>query len=290
MNALLAATANGLHRIGSEDVEHSGSVVNALAGTNGEIWVIVEGKEVWRGKERVYTSRDLRLNCVLPAPDGALIGTSEAHLGRISNGDWEVVAGFEDAEGRDDWYTPWRGPPDVRSIAATGDALFVNVHVGGILRSDDAGATWRQTIDIHTDVHEAIAHEGRVLAATAAGLALSGDAGDAWELDDDGLHASYCRAVAVCGDHILISACVGPHGGRAAIYRRGIVSDESFSKCENGLPEWFGDNIDTGCLAASGEQAAFGTSDGEIFFSENSGESWELVAAQLAPVRRLLFT
>ena len=37
----------------------------------------------------------------------------------------------------------------MRTIAAGAEGeLYVNVHVGGILRSDDDGASWRPTIDI----------------------------------------------------------------------------------------------------------------------------------------------
>ena len=58
-------------------------------------------------------------------------------------------------------FTPWGGHPAVRTIAAGAEGeLYVNVHVGGILRSDDDGASWRPTIDIRSDVHEVLAVPG----------------------------------------------------------------------------------------------------------------------------------
>jgi hypothetical protein len=63
--------------------------------------------------------------------------------------------------------------------------LLAYVHVGGIPRSTDGGATWQPTIDIDNDVHEVRAHPRRpdiVMAATAIGLCTSRDRGLTWEV------------------------------------------------------------------------------------------------------------
>src|SRR5207245_2574370 len=112
---------------------------------------------------------------------GGLVGTAAAHRCRVIGRGLEAVAGFDAAPGRDDWFTPWGGPPDTRTISEDADAVYVNVHVGGILRSDDAGATWSPTIRIHADVHKVLARPGRLYAACGArGLAVSSDGGDTW--------------------------------------------------------------------------------------------------------------
>ena len=121
------------------------------------------------------------------------------------------------------------------------------MHVGGILRSDDGGATWTPTIDIDSDVHHVTTAEGMVLAACAGGLASSSDRGVTWTVRTDGLEAPYSRAVAVCGDVVLVSASKGPRGGRAGVYRGDLVGG-AFERCTSGLPDLFDDNIDTYCL------------------------------------------
>jgi len=74
--------------------------------------------------------------CFARTQRGLFVGTARAHLVR----DGDVVESFDAVPGRDDWYTPWGGPPDTRSIAEAADGtLHVNVHVGGIPRSRDGG-------------------------------------------------------------------------------------------------------------------------------------------------------
>ncbi len=180
----------------------------------------------------------------------------------------------------------------MRSISAGPDgALYANVHVGGIARSADGGSTWTSTIDIDTDVHQVLAHPSRagvVLAALGeAGLGLSLDSGETWEQQTDGLHAGYCRAVAVAGETVLLSASESHVGRRSALYRRAL-DGRTFERCAGGLPEWFGENLDTRWLAADGSFAALGTPDGEVYLSEDAGSSWRRVATGLPEIRCVL--
>jgi len=223
--------------------------------------------------------------CFARTQRGLFVGTARAHLVR----DGGVVESFDGVPGRDDWYTPWGGPPDTRSIAEAADGtLHVNVHVGGIPRSRDGGETWQPTIDVDADVHQVLAHPTNpklILAAGAIGLCVSRDGGDSYDVLTDGLHSTYARAVAIAGDVVLVTASAGPRGGRAAVYRTTIAMDQPFERCTDGLPDWFDDNIDTGCLSALDDTAVFGTVDGDIYVSEDAGSKWEQAASGLPPVR-----
>ena len=163
------------------------------------------------------------------------------------------------------------------------------MHVGGILHTGDHGRTWNPTIDIHADVHQVATAQGLVLAACAGGLATSVDRGTTWTMRSEGLEANYSRGVVVCGDSVLISASNGPRGGRAGVYR-GDIRGGPFERCTAGLPGWFDDNIDTYCLDAlnDGSFAAFGTSDGRLFGSEDAGSTWGELSSDLATVQHVL--
>lgn len=292
MARILVGTEDGLFEVGEGRTQFPGRQVTALEA--GGRWVILDGTEVWRSSaagswEQAATLSGFEGTCLVAADGAVLVGTIGAHLLRLEGGRLEPVRSFDEAEGRDKWYTPWGDPADTRSLARDdAGALFANVHVGGILRSAGGGASWEPTvIDIDSDVHQVIAWPGRarwVLAATAVGLARSEDGGASWRFDTEGLHATYLRAVAVAGETVLVSASTGPSGRRSAVYR--CVAGESgpFERCREGLPEWFSDNIDSYCLDAAGSAVAFGTSDGRVFLSTDEGRSWEEAAAGLPPV------
>ena len=291
---ILAGTAAGLVDVErGAVVDLAGRDVWAAAGG----WAVLDRREVARpggGGPAGPAPGDAALNCVAAAPDdpegAALVGTAEAHLYRAGAA-WERVEGFEEADGRDEWYTPWGGPPDVRSVSSGPDGtMLVNVHVGGILRSTDGGASWAPTIDIHTDVHQVLALDGgRAVAACAEGLATSDDDGATWVVHDDGLHATYARSVAVAGDTVLLAVSRGPNGGDAAIYRRPLGGDGALERCRTGLPDDLGGNVDTFRLAGSPDgRAALATADGRVFASGDEGASWALVGEDLPAVRCLL--
>jgi len=301
MTELLVGTSSGLFSSGGNGLgpvaRFGDRGVTALAAAGGDVWAIADRRTLARREAGeswadVAESAELDLECVLPTGANVFAGTEEAHLFRLEGSDLVWVESFEAVDGRDDWYTPWGGPPAVRSMAADlAGRLHANVHVGGIPRSND-GERWEPTIDVDADVHEVIAHPSEpdvVLAAGAVGLCVSTDGGATWRTEGDGLHSSYARAVAVAGDTILVSACTGPHGGRGALYRTTLDAGAGFEKCTDGLPEWFDGNIDSGWVAANGSDVAFGTPDGEVYRSADAGVRWERVADGLPTIRALCF-
>lgn len=291
---ILAGTASGLVDVESGDVvDLGGHEVSAVDGG----WALLDRRMVTRrpqGAPRAAPEGGLALTCVAAAPDDptgtALVGTAEAHLFRAGT-DLEPLESFERAEGRDRWYTPWGGPPDVRSISTgPGGTILVNVHVGGILRSVDAGRSWAVTIDIDTDVHQVLAlDDGRAVAACAEGLATSDDDGATWTVVDDGLHATYARSVAVAGDTVLLGVSTGPDGARPAVYRRPLGGAGALERCRAGLPDQLQGNVDTFRLVGGpGGTAAFCTPTGDLYVSADEGASWELAASDLPAVRCLV--
>ena len=305
---ILVGTADGLHETASgRGVRLSGHEIDSLCKGLDGWWAIIDGREVWHSGGDGDWSPAINLNgmkahCLLPTPYsplptphsplptplGLLVGASEARLLSLKAGKLERMDQFEETEGRETWHTPWGAPLDVRSISADPQGpVYVNVHVGGVPRSTDGGVSWQPTIEVDADVHQVLFDpgSGQVMAASARGLAVSGDSGDTWRFDRQGLHGPYLRAVAVAEDTVLVTASTGPFTNLAAVYRGQVAGGQGFQKCEGGLPEWFPANIDTFCLAASGRNAALGTSDGRVFASADAGQTWDLAAAGLPAVR-----
>lgn len=266
------------------------------AGVTGKVPVRVFGDALIEGDRRLlwhgeagwtFVGETPGLRCATDAPGGLIVGTAGAHLRQLGGDGLELVEGFEGATGRDGWYTPWGGPPEVRSVACTVDnVLLANVHVGGILRSEDSGRTWTPTVDIEVDVHQVRSIWGRadlVIAAASIGLLVSTDAGRTWRIHAEGLHATYCRAVAAPDESILISASEGPRGTQSAIYRTSIHADEPFER----VTDWMSANVDSHALDGSGVHAAFGTASGEVHESTDGGTTWSRTHSGLAPVTSL---
>jgi hypothetical protein len=282
-------TEHGLARLGA-----GGDVEWLLEGDVSVIdrrWAVVDGKEVVAVDDvRHVIPAPLAALCFASSPSRLLIGTPEAHLLDVAEGSTEaaVIESFDRIPTRNEWYTPWGAPPDTRSIAIAQDGTaLVNVHVGGVWR-DEGDGTWREVVDVDSDTHQVLAADDGsdvIVIAAAIGFGASTDGGRTFSWTADGLHDTYCRAVAVAGDVVLVSASTGPFTRNAAVYVRALDSTDPFVRCDDGLPEWFDSNIDTFQLAARHTAVAIGTGAGQVFVSQDAGASWDLAADGLGAVR-----
>ncbi len=241
------------------------------------------------GEWATVATSEFELSCCMAVRDAIYVGTDDARMLRLSHGGGvlDPIDGFDNIVGRDAWFAGSAivngqrlGPPlGVRSVAANsnGSILFANVHVGGIPRSMDGGRTWQPTIDINSDVHEVRAHQADpdiVAAASATGLCISRDAGATWTIERNGLHASYCSAVAFSGDDILVSASTDHFATQGRIYRRPMRPDGDTVAVEDGLPTWIDGIADTGCIATNGSAIAVVDSGGRLYLSAEFGRAW----------------
>jgi hypothetical protein len=230
----------------------------------------------------------------LPEPDGqslavlddgsVVVGRTGARLAVIGD-EVEALTAFEQVPDRDRWQNPAAPTPDARSLAASGMDLWVNVHVGGLWHSDDLGASWRCTVEPDADIHEVRAEGDRVAVAAAVGFGWSEDRGRTWSWSTHGLHAGYLRAVALDGERAFVSASDGPFSSNGAVYRGRLGS--RFVRCEQGLPERFGANVDTAHLDVAGDRVAIGFED-RVYVSEDGGVAWgtsEALADAVTAVR-----
>lgn len=248
------------------------------------------------GEWATVATSEFELSCCMAVRDAIYVGTDDARMLRLRHGGGvlDPIDGFDNIAGRDAWFAGSAivngqrlGPPlGIRSVAANsnGSILFANVHVGGIPRSMDGGRTWQPTVDINSDVHEVRAHQADpdiVVAASAIGLCISRDAGATWTIERDGLHASYCSAVAFSGDDILVSASTDHFATQGRIYRRPIRPDGDIVAVEDGLPTWINGIADTGCIATNGSTIVVVDRAGTLYLSTEFWLTWSRSSSEL---------
>jgi photosystem II stability/assembly factor-like uncharacterized protein len=252
-------------------------------------------------------------DCGLPQPgvfslavsplDGAVYaGTEPSALFRSDDGgeSWRELESLLDLPSQPTWSFPPRPwTSHVRWIAPSphdADVLLVGIELGGLMRSTDRGATWQDhRPGAQPDVHSLTWHPtapGRAYEAGGGGSAWSDDAGDTWHPADDGRDRHYTWSVAADPDDPdlwYVSASTGPyaaHGGRdpqAKIYRR--RGDAPWQALAGGLPEPL--PAMPYALAAADGRLFAGLADGQVWESNDRGDSWHALAVGGDPVTEL---
>jgi hypothetical protein len=283
----------------ARDHELAGRSVRGItADGRGGALAIVDGNTLCRrsveGEWSTLVAVDDDLACCVAHRDVVYVGTNTARVLRLdADRTLTDLSALRSVKGRETWTAGQAlvngrlmGPPlGVRSISATPDGtLLANVHVGGIPRSTDGGASWHPTIAVDSDVHEVRAHPSRpeiVAAAAAAGLCTSRDGGATWHVQHEGLHARYCSAVAFVGDEIWVAASEHHFAPRGRLYRRPIAGAVALSPVLNDLPEWTDGIVDTHCIAVNGARVAFVDRGGNLYGSSDFALTWSSVSRNL---------
>jgi photosystem II stability/assembly factor-like uncharacterized protein len=194
--------------------------VTILAGSYGNgIYRSVDGGQNWALANAGLTATALR--CLAPDPldSGAILaGTEPGRIFRSQDGgqSWSELAGITRVPGYEKWYLPYSPRAGaVRNVYAPpggNGRLLASVEVGGLLRSEDGGASWvcDPVID-DDDIHFITGHpdDANLLYAALGyaglrgrqrpegyhlgGIARSRDGGRTWQK----LESDYTRAILV---------------------------------------------------------------------------------------------
>jgi photosystem II stability/assembly factor-like uncharacterized protein len=305
MARLYAATGDAIARLDESEgvwqtrISLTGSGAQCLALDPSDPDVVYAGLREG-GVRRTIDGGESWIDCELPAPgvfslavsaaDGAIYaGTEPSALYRSDDrGDtWDALTGLLELPSRPTWSFPPRPwTSHVRWIAPSphdAGLLLVGIELGGLMRSTDGGETWHDhRPGAQRDVHSLAWHPhvaGRAYEAGGGGAAWSEDGGDRWHAADEGRDRNYTWSVTADPDDPelwYVSASTGPyaaHGGRdpqALIYGR---RDGAWRALAGGLPEPL-PAMPYALLAFEGGVVA-GLADGQLWGSEDRGESWE---------------
>jgi photosystem II stability/assembly factor-like uncharacterized protein len=240
LNELLIATENGLvvcerenggwreSMRGLKD-HHVTSVIARegviLAGTTDGILRSDDVDKTWQEASNGLNIRHIRWMAFHPdISDFEFTGTEPAgiFISHDGGGSWRSCPEVEGLRDKHKWSLPYSPEAGcVRGLAFHGSRAYAAVEVGGVLRSDDSGETWKLAEGsdgnpdlegppepfIYPDVHSLEVHPSSpdlVYAPTGGGFYRSNDGGLTWSL----LYDCYCRAVWVDpldSEHIILS-------------------------------------------------------------------------------------
>jgi photosystem II stability/assembly factor-like uncharacterized protein len=232
----------------------------------------------------------------ISAADGALYaGTEPSHLFVSRGGEaWTELEALQDIPSRDRWSFPPRPwTHHVRWIAPDphrAERLLVGIELGGVMRSDDGGATFSDhrpgaKLDAHSLAWHPIA-EGRAYQAAGDGASWSRDGGRTWEAADGGRDRRYCWALAVDPhdpERWYVSAATGPSAAHSGAGARGRLYRWDGTWTALPLPS---DTMPYALAAVDGELVA-GLADGTILCGRDLGERWADTGAHVGSVTAL---
>jgi len=240
----------------------------------------------------------------LAAANGSLMaGTipAGAWVSKDQGESWKELPAFADAPNNQNWSAPW-GTPLVSAIGAhpkDSKTLYLGVEVGGIYRTRDGGKKWFDleipAPDVHSIQVSPVKHD-RIYVTTGEGAFCSDDEGFSWRKMGTANGRQYTMGLAahpVEADRVIISAAAGPPsmwkklGARCDIYLS-TDAGRRFRTVAKGLKG----GVQRKALVINPKvpsEVVFGTSTGEMFYSNDGGENFDRVAAKLGDIRTIVF-
>ncbi len=213
-----------------------------LAGTTAGVQRSTDGGQHWQAVNRGLDEPHVRWLAYHPGvSDLEFAGTEPAgiYVSRDGGDHWRACPEVGALRDKHNWFLPYSPEAGcVRGFGFHGNRAYAAVEVGGALRSDDGGQTWRLAegsdgspdLDgppepfVYPDVHSIHVHPSSpdlVIAPTGGGFYRSLDGGRTWQL----LYDCYCRAAWIDPDdpdHIILGPADGvDEDGRIEMTRDG---------------------------------------------------------------------
>lgn len=227
---------------------------------------------------------------------------------------WTELPGLRQVPGVEQWTFP--GPPHqahVKCIAPDPrrpGVIYAAVEVGGFLKSEDGGKSWKTASGLNPDAHTVVAplpDPGKIYLVmpttncgpeVTAGVCVSEDGGESWRsVTPRDFRIGYVDPLLVHprngGLMFTAGAKTGPGTWRKtrtadARIARSRDGGESWEILNEGLPDHIRGNVEAMAMDVwNGGFAVFaGTTDGEVFYSADEGDRWESIIRGIGPVSK----
>lgn len=251
----------------------------------------------------------------LDDPDTVYAGVEDAALFRSNDGgnSWSELASLR-GHGTGPSWQPGAGGMCLHTILldpATPGRMYVAISAAGAFRSDDHGESWRpinqglrsaqipdETAEVGHCVHRIAMHPSRpdvLFMQKHWDVMRSDNAGESWREISGNLPSDFGFPIAVHANEpdtvyvvpIKSDAEHYPPDGKLRVYRTRVGGDD-WEPLTKGLPQSdcyvnvLRDAMDVDSMDPCG--IYFGTSGGQVYASNNAGDSWEALASNLPAI------
>ena len=235
-------------------------------------------------------------------------GTEPAHLYFSDDlgKSWSELPALRALPGIEGWRFPaWPHLAHVKHVtpdALNPDVLYVAIEVGGLLKSEDGGETWRQLHGMHDDVHRTVLspfQSERIYLSGLGGVCLSEDGGETWSnLTTKDFRIGYPDALLmhprdesllyVAGSKTNPGTWRTTHTADPRI-ARSRDGGQNWEILDGGLPTEIRGNIEAMSMNVweNGFALFAGTTDGEVFASEDQGDHWKKIVEGLPSISKV---
>lgn len=252
-----------------------------------------DGGETWRHLSSYPTGYAHTVLAHHSDPEVLLVGSEPASLFRSSDGgeSWQECRGFKEVPGADQWRFHGNRLSHVRELRRVpGDpeTIYAGIEVGGVVKSNDGGASWKHLYGMHDDIHLvdiSKANQSRVYVATAETPYRSGDGGENWEVINTGIQRRYTLHISAAPhDADLVLVAVSANAGRA---------NPQFYRSTDGGDDWqlieSVGNDDDMVVAIDWDpvirdRVYAGTDGGKLHISDDGGQQWKPAPVQLPAI------
>lgn len=303
-----AWTALQGEHVSSIEIEpESGTLFAGIYG--GGISASTDNAKTWHARDKGLSSDDVYSLTLADGAGGKTLyaGTEPAHLFASTDmgATWTELHSLRDAPSLPEWTFP--APPHVAHVKFIAVAphdpavIYAAIEVGGLLKSNDGGATWEELHGFYEDVHRIMIcgnAPDSVYITTGNGLFHSTDGGRNWtRMTEPTYDIAYPDGLVVVPGQENLMFMAGAHGSprtwrasHRAESRIGRSRDggETWELLSGGLPIPMDGNVEALSLMGwpGGFELFAGTTGGDIYCSDDEGEHWSKIMSGLPPVSK----
>ena len=277
---------------------------------HGSVQMSADGGKSWEPRGNGMT-QDNVYSLAARHVDGQIrlfAGTEPAHL-FVSDDlgvNWSEMPSLRTVPSVPKWNFP--APPHIGHVKHINfdpenpTTIYASVEVGGLLRSTDAGEHWEEFPSLYEDVHRLMIHPNNpkfLYGVTGRGLYVSPDGGNGWEQwtrreDEIGgypdgfvFRPSDPKLILMTAAHDAPGTWRTTHFAGARI-SRSKDGGRTWEILRNGLPDRLQASIEAFCLEEAGDSTSIfaATTAGDIFCSNDLGDSWQKIISNLPPISK----